>query len=102
MVYHLPIGNNFSLVSHSSWCLHIIQEGKTSLDVAKEKGNFKAIKVLLKKKYPVRWRFKLQRMTQLPISASNMSLNSFKSEASSVCSDINVTTAEVDLDNIED
>ena len=39
-------------------------------------------------------------MAGLPNSASNMSLKSANSEAaSSVCSDINITSAEIDIDN---
>jgi ankyrin repeat protein len=85
-----------------------MQDDQTAFDVASDRRNYKVIKALLKKKYPVRWRFKLQKLnskrgsslTRLPISPST---NSVQSDAeSSVCSEINVTTSELDLDGVDD
>ena len=88
----------------------IAQNDQTAFDVASDRRNYKVIKALLKKKYPVRWRFKLQKlnskrgssMTRLPM-ATSPSTNSVNSDAdSSVCSEINVTTSELDLDGVDD
>ena len=84
------------------------QDDQTPFDVASDRRNYKAIKALLKKKYPVRWRFKLQKLnakrgsslTRLPTNPSTNSINSYAD--SSVCSEINVTTSELDIDGMDD
>ena len=85
-----------------------MQDGQTPFDVASDRRNYKVIKALLKKKYPVRWRFKLQKLnakrssslTRLPTSPTTNSVNS--DAESSVCSEININTSELDLDSMDD
>ena len=85
-----------------------LQDDQTPFEVASDRRNYKVIKALLKKKYPVRWRFKLQKLnvkrssslTRLPTSPTT---NSISSDAeSSVCSEININTSEFDLDGMDD
>ena len=87
-----------------------VQEGQTALDVAESQGHFKAVKALLKKKYPVRWRFKLQKMnvkrgstaTPLSISDSHTTLNSTDDGASLMHSDDKATPTEVEVGGTEE
>lgn len=81
-----------------------MQNDQTPFDVANDRRYYKVIKALLKKRYPVRWRFKLQKLntkrssslTRLPTDPATNSVNS--DADSSVCSEINVTMSELDLD----